>query len=162
MPKFNKKSSSFIPCITIIVFIALLWWWIYYLYKNNFFRSKQRDLFTTMKPNIQNAGAYPYEDMEPLLNKDYPLSGRKGVSNDNYSQIWWYYPVLPLGSYEQITNNLRYFKNPDIGQCVRADMCGALYKDKKVKSNVSKQLPPVKNGPGARIGYFRGKYNLLI
>jgi hypothetical protein len=56
---------------------------------------------------------------------------------------------------------LRYVNNPDEGTCIRADMCNALYKKIKNKSNIIKPLPPAEEGPGARVGYYRSEPNLL-
>ena len=61
--------------------------------------------------------------------------------------------LFKLGSYKQITNNLKYYDNPDNGTCIRADFCGALYKNKKdTNTNITLPLPPVKQG--LRVGYF--------
>ncbi len=85
-------------------------------------------------------GTYPLSDDKVLLD-DYPQKGINETSNNNYNQIWWKYPVFSLGSYEQITNNLRYYDNPDQGTCIRADFCGALYDDKQnKKSNIVQPL----------------------
>ena len=161
MKQIKSANNILGPCAIIIVFIMAIWWLVYYLYKHNFFRNT-RDLFQNMHPTLGNAGEYPFYDLNPLLVDVYPLTGRKGVSNDNYPNIWFYYPSLPLGNFEQITNNLRYRYNPDDGQCITADFCGAIYKDKKVKSNVAHPLPPVKPGEGARVNYYRNKYNILL
>ena len=161
MKKIKTPSNFFGPCIIIILFIVVIWWLVYYLYKNTFFR-KTRDLFQNMHPTLSNAGEYPFADLNPLLADVYPLTGKKGVSNDSYPKIWYYYPVLPLASFEQITNNLRYRNNPDDGQCITADFCGAIYKDKKTKSNISTPLPSVKQGNGARVNYYRNKANILL
>lgn len=99
-------------------------------------------------------GSYPRMDDKPILN-DYPLIGSNDVSNNSASTMWWHYPTLKTPSFTQITNNLRYFKNPDIGTCTRPEFCGALYHDKKNKTNVVSVLPPVPEGPGVRVGYFR-------
>jgi hypothetical protein len=66
-----------------------------------------------------------------------------------------------LGSYAQITNNLKYSDNPDIGNCMPASMCGSLYKEKHLKGNYIHPLPPVNNNCGTRIGYFSTSANLL-
>jgi hypothetical protein len=161
MKKSKKNFGLLGPCLIIICFIVLIWWSIYYLYKNNFFQSK-RDLFQNMKTNYLNPHSYPSSVLNPLLSDSYPLKEKKGVSNDNYPQIWFNYPVLPLGSFKQVTNNLRYRYNPDNGQCITADFCGAIYKDKKNKSNIVKMLPPVQSGYGARVNYYRNKENLLL
>lgn len=105
-------------------------------------------------------GLYPRSQDRVILD-DYPQIGSNETSNNNYSNIWSNYPVFPLASFEQITNNLRYHENPDEGTCVRADFCGALYKNKKVPSNVVNPLPPAQEGPGARVGYFRSEPNEL-
>jgi hypothetical protein len=105
-------------------------------------------------------GIYPVSVDKAILN-DYPLIGKNETSNDSYNDIWKDYPVFSLGSYKQITNNLRYHKNPDNGTCIRADFCGALYRNKKTKSNIIKPLPPAEEGDGARVGYFRTEPNAL-
>jgi hypothetical protein len=98
---------------------------------------------------------------QPILH-DYPTINKNKTSNNNYNQIWWHYPIFSLGSFEQITNNLKYYYNPDNGTCVRADFCGALYHDNPhTKSNVVMPLPPAEEGQGARVGYFRTEPNEL-
>ena len=109
---------------------------------------------------ITTPGILQQSEVGPILDS-YKYTGSKQVSNDNASQIWWHYPELKVGSYKQITNNIRYNYNPDIGNCTPAEFCGALYKDKQVKSNIVKPLGPVCDGPGARVGYNRTDYNLL-
>lgn len=105
-------------------------------------------------------GDYPKSDDLPILDS-YPYTGSKHASNNNSSQIWKNYPIFPAGDYRQITNNLRYWRNPDNGECSRADMCGALYKNLKNKSNYVYPLPPAEEGAGARVGYFRTDPNKL-
>lgn len=111
--------------------------------------------------DLTSPGLYPKSVDKAILN-DYPQIGKNKTSNDTYNTIWKDYPVLPLGSYDQQSNNLKYVKNPDNGTCVRADFCGAVYYDKKnTKSNIIKPLPPVEEGEGARVGYFRTEPNKL-
>lgn len=110
---------------------------------------------------LLSPGNFPMSDDKVILN-DYPQIGKNETSNNNYSDIWFKYPVLPIASFEQITNNLRYHDNPDEGTCIRADFCGALYYNKKdEKSNIVKPLPPAEEGSGARVGYFRSEPNEL-
>jgi len=110
---------------------------------------------------LTTPGTYPVSVDKAILN-DYPQIGKNKVSNDSITDIWWYYPVLPVGRYEQITNNIKYSKNPDIGTCTRSEFCGAVYHDrKKNKSNIICPLPPAQEGPGARVGYFRTEPNEL-
>lgn len=111
--------------------------------------------------DISTPGIFPKSVNQAILD-DYPLIGKNETSNNNYNEIWWQYPTFSLGSYEQITNNLKYHRNPDQGTCVRADFCGALYhNNKNTKSNIVTPLPPAEEGTGARVGYFRSEPNEL-
>ena len=98
---------------------------------------------------------------EVLLQDTYPITGRNGISNDGANDIWWHYPIFEVGSYKQITNNVRYPHNPDEGTCMPASMCGALYRNKKIGSNIVTPLPPVNPMCGTRVGYFSTNKNLL-
>ena len=110
---------------------------------------------------LLSPGNYP-KSADKVILDDYPQIGKNETSNNNYSNIWFNYPVFPVGSFEQITNNLRYHDNPDEGTCVRADFCGAVYYNKKdTKSNVIVPLPPAEEGSGSRVGYFRSEPNEL-
>ena len=107
--------------------------------------------------DLSTPGTFPKSVNQAILN-DYPLINKNETSNNNYNQIWWHYPVFKLGSYKQVTNNLKYYDNPDNGTCSPADFCGALYKNKKdTTTNITLQLPPVQDGPGVRVGYFRSE-----
>lgn len=100
-------------------------------------------------------GCYPDSQTKVLVADTYPAIGKDQLSNDNAQDIWEKYPVFELGSYDQITNNIRYPRNPDEGTCMPASMCGALYHDKIIGSNYVEPLPPVKNCDDCtRIGYF--------
>lgn len=105
-------------------------------------------------------GQFPKAQTEVLLDT-YPQIGKKQISENSAKDIWKNYPVVELGSYEQITNNNRYPINPDEGTCTPASMCGVLYHDKVLKSNHIEQLPPVNLECGTRVGYFDTPENLL-
>lgn len=108
-----------------------------------------------------SGASYP-KSQDTIILDDYPQIGKNETSDKNYNKMWWRYPVFRLGSFEQITNNLRYHYNPDQGKCVRADFCDAMYYNKKdSKSNVITPLPPAEEGEGARVGYFRTEPNQL-
>jgi hypothetical protein len=102
----------------------------------------------------QSAGKFPSAQTTVLVQDTYPPIGKNQLSNDSASDIWMDYPVFQLGSYDQITNNIRYPDNPDEGTCMPASMCGALYHDKKTGDNYVKPLPPVNPDCGTRVGYF--------
>jgi hypothetical protein len=117
---------------------------------------------TTVKTGLGGyEGDYPYSETHVLVEDSYPSTGRKGISNNDANKIWWHYPIFEVGSYDQITNNIKYPNNPDEGTCMPASMCGALYKEKQLKSNYVKPLPPVNPECGTRVGYFNTGVNLL-
>ena len=106
-------------------------------------------------------GGFPNAQTEVLVQDTYPPIGKNEISNETAADMWWHYPTFKLGSYDQITNNIRYSNNPDLGNCMPASMCGALYHEKKTGSNYIEQLPPVNPTSGTRIGYFTTDENLL-
>lgn len=114
--------------------------------------AKAKEGFTGMNVEIL-PGTYPKETEQPILRDVYPFSGRTGVSADNAKNIWWHFPIFSAGSYEQITNNLRYRYNPDQGVCTAPEFCGALYKSIKNQPNETYPLGPVQ-GSGVRVGYY--------
>ena len=86
------------------------------------------------------------------------------LTDDTQEKIWWHYPQLPLSNFKQETNNIRYPKNPDNGTCVRAEFCGAFYKDDpNPKSNLVYPLAPLGPVPEnmIRVGYFYSFPNFL-
>jgi len=106
-------------------------------------------------------GIYPSSLTDVLVQDIYPITGKNGVSNYGSNELWKDYPIFEVGSYDQITNNIRYPNNPDTGRCMPANFCGTLYNDKHLKSNYIEQLPPVDPTSGTRIGYFTTDINML-
>lgn len=100
-------------------------------------------------------------DISPLLSDVYPTINRNQVSNKNSDKLWWYYPSFGVGSFKQITNNIKYPNNPDNGTCSPGLFCGTFYKDAQQKSNISVPLKPVKYGDGARVNFYRNDKYLL-
>ena len=114
--------------------------------------------------NLANPGEYPSSEDKPLLTDNYPYTGSKDVSRNSSEDNWWYYPIFKVGSYTQITNNLKYRRNPDDGECSRAEFCGALYHDNQPESNISKPLPPAPliDNENVRVGYYTTNNNLFL
>lgn len=108
------------------------------------------------------SGSYPSSEDTGLVEDIYPRIERNGVSNDSASEIWWHYPTFEVGSYDQITNNIRYPNNPDEGRCTPANFCGTFYKEKQLKTNYVHVLPPVIEDGNTRVGYFTTDINLPI
>lgn len=102
----------------------------------------------------QATGKFPDAQSKVLVQDTYPPIGKNQISDDNASDIWWNYPIFKLGSYAQITNNIRYPDTPDQGTCMPASICGALYYSKKTGENYVKPLPPINPDCGTRVGYF--------
>ena len=116
----------------------------------------------TFNNNNNKPNSFP-SSTDILLQDSYPSTGRNGVSNDEASKIWWHYPIFEVGSYDQITNNIRFSNNPDTGRCMPADVCGTLYKEYQTQSNYVFPLPPVKPecGSSSRINYYYTNTNML-
>ena len=108
-------------------------------------------------------GIYPESENKVLVQDFYPRIQRNGISNNSASNIWWHRPIFKVGSYDQITNNIKYSNNPDVGTCTPASMCGALYHEKQLKTNYVKTLPPVPvNGTETRVNYYNSTSNLVL
>ena len=121
---------------------------------------KRRDGYSNYNLDGAN-GDFPAAQTEVLVQDTYPSIGKNQLSDNTASDIWWHYPIFTLGSYKQITNNIRYPNNPDEGTCMPASMCGALYHEKFLKSNYVEPLPPLNPDCGTRVGYFDTNINLL-
>ena len=145
----NKTHSAFLFLLVILIIGLML---------PMFFPSIVRQGYQNL---LATAGVYPQsEDGRELY--DYPSTGRKGVSDNGNAQNWWHKPVFEVGSYEQITNNLRYVKNPDDGSCTPGEFCGALYSDKQYGSNIAQSLPPTGFDPeGTRVNYYNSSPNRM-
>jgi len=145
---FNNKSVIFLSIVLTLVVVSSFF--VKEGYSNN---------------NLELIpGTYPETTELPLLTDSFPYTGSKTVSNNNVSDIWWHYPTFRVGSFTQITNNLKYPNNPDVGQCRAAEFCGALYKEKQIESNIFKPLPPAPEvtADSVRVGYFATNQNLFL
>jgi hypothetical protein len=120
----------------------------------------QSESFTLLK-NAE--GKYPdktllLDDKEETM---YELSGNTEISSNTAADIWQYYPIFNVGSYTQITNNLKYPINPDNGKCMPASMCETLYLDRITgPPNEISPLPPVSispDFPSVRVNYYIAK-----
>ncbi len=109
----------------------------------------------------EEMGNFPEAQTEVLVQDTYPSIGKNELSNKSAEDMWWRYPIFEVGSYDQITNNIRYPNNPDNASCTPANTCYALYKDKDLGCNYVEPLPPVDPTYGTRIGYFTTEDTLL-
>ena len=113
---------------------------------------------------LANQGMLHTSESGPILADSYPFTGKKTVSDNNYDTRWKDYPVYEVGSYAQLTNNLRYWKNPDESQCRTPEFCNALYDDIQIDSNISKPLPPAPSvdNDNIRVNYYTTNKNLFL
>ena len=105
------------------------------------------------------SGNFPSATTDVLVQDTYPITGINGISNNSANDIWWWYPIFKVGSYAQITNNIKHSRRPDEGTCMPASMCGALYKEEFTGDNHVYPLPPVNPNCGTRVGYFTSAVN---
>jgi len=145
----NNKKNFLISCLIVVIFIYFL------IINSNKFEGYSNYNLANSKNN---------SDDFLLLNESYPSTGKTQVNTNNYNDIWYKYPIFKVGSYMQITNNFKYYKNPDNGSCITADFCDVLYKDNHTKSNISIPLPPASKSTSesARVNYYNSTANLLI
>lgn len=154
--------NSVIFLMTIIVIVLTL-----PMLMNSIMTTSYKENFATNKKFILGSGpsSYPYSLSNFLLKDSFPIRQNPGQLDkdglEQASKMWWHKPVFKEGSYAQITNNIRYFDNPDIGNCTAEDLCGTIYKNRKTKSNYVIPLPPINHTCGNRIGYFTTGINLL-
>ena len=133
---------------------------LFFKIRQSFQIMKIKDGFSNFNLDV-SSGDLPAVETQVLVQDTYPPIGKNQISNNGAYDIWWHYPTFKLGSYDQITNNIRYSNNPDIGGCMPASMCGALYHEKYIKSNYVNPLPPVNPNSGTRIGYFSTDKQLI-
>ena len=97
---------------------------------------------------------------ELLLQNSYLLTGNKEISKNDAYNIWWHYPVFQVGSYAQITNNMKYPNNPDDGTCMPASMCQTLYKNKQTSNHAHILLPVKEDANAVRVNYYNSSNKL--
>ena len=155
----NKTILFFIVTIIIISICVTM----AFSRKEGFSKNNQRNQSNQGKyETLEYINGVPQQETSVLVGDVYPPIGKNRISNDTSSKIWWHYPIFTLGSYAQVTNNIRYPNNPDEGTCMPASMCGAVYHDKNVGSNRTKQLPPVSTKCNeARVNYYLTQPNMM-
>jgi hypothetical protein len=84
------------------------------------------------KENFINHGVYPDSLTHFLLEDSYPVEIQT-ILNEDITRTRLHKPIYNVGSYDQITNNIKYPANPDIGNCSPQEFCGAIYKDANFK-----------------------------
>lgn len=131
---FLIKSIYFVlALIALIVIVSLL--------------KKTKDGYRNLSP-----GHFPIDVDVPILHEEYPLKPHMGISTNTYETNSSYYPIFG-SSYEQHTNNVKYWSTPNNGMCSPADFCGGLYNNKKL--NVPKTPTSISmDSPDIRVNYY--------
>ena len=148
MTSSNTNGIIFLSGILVIIVASS------FIINTSMFQEGYSNHLATKEPN----------EVGTLLADSYPSTGRSTVSDNNYNTRWQDYPVFGVGSFAQITNNLRYWKNPDESQCRTPEFCNALYNDKQVESNISKPLPPAPavDNNNIRVNFYTTNKNLFL
>lgn len=148
--------------ITIVIIIIFIIYKLNENYKenyNNLHYSKIAPLWNTTNPSTTKDN---YWETSVLLNGSYPLMMKNQVNMKDQYKKWWHYPTFKLGSYEQITNNIKYPNNPDNATCTPDLFCGALYHKSQYKSNIFTPMDPVPVDINkVRINYYNANNNML-
>jgi ABC-type multidrug transport system permease subunit len=110
----RKYSTNDYLFLLSILFLGLL---LSLFVPRNMFES-----FTTLLPGTFPGSLEGNELTPPFQQGD--MKDPKNSVSDN----WWHYPSYQVGSYAQITNNVRYPTSPDDGTCSPPEFCGSFYK----------------------------------
>ena len=102
---------------------------------------------------------YPQSATNVIIQDEYDITGKYGVMGIDSIDVYKQYPIYKVGSFTQMTNNIRYPVNVDTGRCMPVEFCDTLYKpDKSLRSkNIQYPLDPA---PIAPAGYKRVNYYL--
>jgi hypothetical protein len=76
---------------------------------------------------IKTSSQYPSTYGSVLVQDTYPITHKYGVMDVTSSDVWKQYPAFEVGSYEQVTNNIKNPKTVDVGNCMPVEFCNTLY-----------------------------------
>lgn len=93
-----------------------------------------------------------------LLSGDYPQKQDPGYQHGASYSVLWHEgadSTKGLGSYEQTTNNRKYWKNPSDGTCSPPGLCNGLYGEKQLEEHKPPCQPPrLKPSKAVRVNYY--------
>ena len=137
--RLNKKYIS----ITVILLAVLV-----YIANNNDNLSEGYENLFALMPGDLNDGDYLLKGMFPISNNP--------VSSQQYSDELKLYPVFSNPSFNQMTNNLKYFSNPSINRDSPEDFLDTYYGSKTPKSNIISygDVKPIITHNHPRVGYW--------
>ena len=119
----NKSIINFLVALFVFIILA-------YMYSLVFGSDSQptpvpysKEGFSPLLPQNSNSPG--------TILQDYPVINPTGLLGEkNSSDLWQTRPTSKVGSYDQTTNNVKYFDNPDIGNCSPITLCNTLYGNK--------------------------------
>jgi len=96
-------------------------------------------------------GDYPHVVDSNLLECSYPSSGLTQLSSKTSADMSVQQSRTSMSSFEQVTNNKKFWSTPDNGTCSPAEFCGVLY---GARSWIPKQLVTPNDNAGRRVNMF--------
>jgi len=144
--RLNKLYIS----ITVILFAVLV-----YIANDNYNLSEGYENLFTLTPGGLNDGDYLLKGMFPISNNP--------VSTHQYSKESNLYPVFSNPSFNQMTNNLKYFSNPSISRDTPEDFLDTYYGSKTAISNIVSygEVKPIVTYNKPRVGYWNSIVDVL-
>ena len=112
------------------------------------------------KESFLSPGAYPESDMRGILNQ-YQMRSKPQLSEMTYESESLLYPMSPVGSYKQTTNNLRYWSQPCNGTMAPATFCNSLYDKKNINKPPTICHPGLDCNVGNRVNFYCSKPALV-
>ena len=101
-------------------------------------------------------------------NTIFPIKSKIELSTKDYKDDWFLFPHISKAdeggsSYDQITNNFKYQRNPDIGNTLPGELNSIFYQNNvNRKGNKVRFLDPVKDEPDkVRVGFFNTEVDVL-
>jgi hypothetical protein len=104
-----------------------------------------------------------------LSGTNFPIKSKIELSSKNAQDSWFLFPHNSkadeggISSYDQITNNFRYQRNPDIGNTLPGELNSIFYQNNvNRKGNKVCFLDPVEESPEkVRVGFFNTEVDVL-
>jgi hypothetical protein len=103
-----------------------------------------------------------------LSDTNFPIKSKIELSSKNAQDAWFLFPHISKAdeggsSYDQITNNFRYQRNPDIGNTLPGELNSIFYQNNvDRKGNKVCFLDPVEeSSEKVRVGFFNTEVDVL-
>jgi hypothetical protein len=142
----NKKDKN-VCFIGVILVICL---WIVVECNRNWYTMSEN--FTV----LQEPGIYPDTVANPILYGDYPISSSypNPIVSNSLHDLSIQKSEEPISSYEQVTNNYRYWKNPENGSVQDPSLSGYSFYGEKMLDPELPACSPGWSDSEVRINYY--------